>query len=169
MSQNSWKGVSVFLSSIGSDPRQGAAPSGISPRWFSLVSCGPGSWRTPTPACLGSAWPTTFWWRSLFSYSSPLESFCEWWRDCKQELSGLDKRSLTDVIVSYLLCICWKLELISYCLFFFSFFRMVIYLHTQVVDGQRRIISRLEKQIENVCISNWTFFLNLLVRGCWRM
>lgn len=31
---------------------------------------------------------------------------------------------------------------------------MVIYIHTQVLDGQRKIISLLQEQIENVCV--WT-------------
>lgn len=38
------------------------------------------------------------------------------------------------------------------------FSRLVIYFHAQVVDGQKKIITRLEKQVENVSIINIFFY-----------
>ena len=129
MSQNSWKGVSVQilkslrgLSSIGLNPRQGAAPSGISLQCFSLVNCGPGSCRTPTPSCLGSAGPTTFWWRSLFFYSSSLESFCEWLKTGTG--TGTLWTNVSWLMLSFHICVVfagnWNWSLIV-CFFFFFF------------------------------------------------
>ena len=71
----------MCVTSTGLNPRQPVALSGISPPCLSRGSGGPRSWRTPTRFCPGSAGPTTLCWRTRSSYSSPLESSCEWWHE----------------------------------------------------------------------------------------